>query len=121
MELFRLMQRLQTFSPRQTVKSGINKLLGCLGGRIVGAEWEPRGFQDALRRVKKRGIVPRQIIDVGAAKGLWTRECLEVFPEANYFLVEPLEENVTFLNELQRIQPKVKVWAGALSPAPNWF
>jgi FkbM family methyltransferase len=58
--------------------------------------------------------VLRQIVDVGAAKGLWTRECLEVFPETNYFLVEPLQENGNVLNGLQRVQPNVKVWLGAL-------
>jgi len=111
------MQRLQNFSVRRAVKSGINKLIGGFGGRVVGASWGPRGFQDSLRRAKKGGIELRQIVDAGAAQGTWTRECLEVFPDANYFLVEPLEENVNFLNELRRVQPKVKVWAGALGAA----
>ena len=39
---------------------------------------------------------------------------LEVFPDANYFLVDPLEENRAYLDSLQKIRPNIKVWHGAL-------
>ncbi len=38
------------------------------------------------------GFVPRTVVDVGAAHGLFTRECAAVFPTAQYVLIEPLEE-----------------------------
>ena len=72
-----------------------------------------------MRRIKTHGIVPLQIVDIGAAKGLWTRECLEVFPDANYFLIDPLEENIAALEKLQQNKSNINLWIGALGPKPE--
>jgi FkbM family methyltransferase len=46
----------------------------------------------ALSRLAGAGVSPCTTIDVGAAFGDWTRSCAAVFPEAQYVLVEPLQE-----------------------------
>jgi FkbM family methyltransferase len=82
--------------------------------RVVGARWGPRGCWDALRRVRDQGVVPRQIVDAGASNGCWSRECMRIFPEARYLLVDPLPENRDALEALRASRPNLRVWHGAL-------
>lgn len=44
------------------------------------------------------GFEPRTVIDVGAAIG--TFELYETFPNASHILIEPLEENRTYLDRI---------------------
>ena len=47
--------------------------------------------------LKQSGFAPRQIIDVGANRGIWTRVAIKHFPAAQYTLLEPqdhLKEHV---------------------------
>ena len=82
--------------------------------RIVSSSWGSRGFVDAFLRAKQQGLSASQIVDVGAFNGSWTRDCLKVFPKANYFLADPLEENRISLQDMARSNPKIEVWLGAL-------
>jgi FkbM family methyltransferase len=43
----------------------------------------------AFKNLKSRGLKPSHILDIGANHGTWTREVLEVFPNAEYSLIEP--------------------------------
>lgn len=107
---------LRKHSFRKVARLSINKFLGKVGLRIISSSWGPRGFLNTLYRVKRQGIRPSQIIDIGASDGKWTRDCLKVFPDAKYFLVDPLEKNSVLLNKLHQTKPQVKVWQGALGP-----
>jgi FkbM family methyltransferase len=104
---------------RARLRRSTNALLGRLGLRLVSARWGPRGPMDALRRARAQGVVPRQIVDVGASDGTWTRECLEVFPASRYLLVDPLPANADALAALRARHPRVQVWQGALGSAPG--
>ena len=104
---------------RDQGKRVVNGLLSWSGLRLVSSRWGPRGFTDALHRVRARGICPEQIVDVGADRGLWTEDCLMVFPEADYFLVEPLSENEPFLAEIGRTRNHVDYYVGALGAEPG--
>lgn len=104
---------------RAWIRRSANALLRPFGLRLVSAGWGPRGPMDSLRRVRAQGLVPRQIVDVGASDGSWTRECLEVFPESRYLLVDPLAANAPALEELRRRHANVRVWQGALGRAPG--
>lgn len=53
---------------------------------------------EVLNHVSKLGFRPQKVVDVGAACG--TFELYKKFPEANHFLIEPLEE---FEKDLQNI------------------
>jgi len=51
------------------------------------------GFEDdfrALSLLKSSGFSPKCVLDVGASSGPWSVTCARVFPEACYYLVEPL-------------------------------
>lgn len=96
------------------LKKIINASCCKFGIRVVNAEWGPRGFGASLQKVKECGIQPGQIIDVGAARGEWTKECLQIFPNAQYFLIDPIEKNAISLKSLQAAHPNIKSWCGAL-------
>ena len=104
---------------RAWIRRSSNALLGVFGMRIVSARWGPRGPMDSLRRVRAQGLVPRQIVDVGASDGSWTRECLTVFPESRYLLVDPLAANAPALEDLRHRHGNVWVWHGALGRSPG--
>lgn len=103
----------------RVARAGIDRLLRVVGARAVGATWGPRGFRDSLVRAKRAGVCVEEVVDVGAACGEWTRECLQVFPDAKYFLVEPLIENETFLEALAANHSNVHYWIGAAGATHN--
>ena len=45
-----------------------------------------------LKSLKTRGLVIRNILDVGAHKGDWSLLAAGILPEATYYLIEPQEE-----------------------------
>jgi FkbM family methyltransferase len=99
---------------RQQFKDAINGVLSRVGLRLIGAQVGPRGFESTFRRASAHGIRADQVIDVGAARGEWTRECMEIFPQAKYFLVDPLPENAEHLKAMEREKSNVSFWPGAL-------
>lgn len=104
-------------STRKWLRATANGWLESIGLRVVNARWGPRGPMNTLRRIRAQGITPRQIVDVGASNGAWTQECLRVFPEARYFLVEPLPANQAALARLSSTHANVQTWQGALGSA----
>jgi len=53
-------------------------------------------------------------VDIGAARGEWTMECMGVYPDAAYFLVDPLAENAARLKELANRYKNVRFWQGGI-------
>src|SRR5262245_59839190 len=98
-----------------------NALLRTFGVRLVHANWGPRGAMDALRRARASGVDLRQIVDVGASNGSWTRDCLRIFPEARYLLIEPLPAHAEALAGLHAEHPNVEVWQGGLGSSAGEF
>lgn len=43
-----------------------------------------------LEKLKALGYIPDTILDIGACHGLWTYECTKIYPEAMYYLFEPI-------------------------------
>lgn len=77
------------------MKKLIHSIFGRLGYRIVRIEVGPRaseGLYPFFALLKRFGFAPRHILDIGANRGLWTREAIKFFPEARYTLVEPQDE-----------------------------
>jgi FkbM family methyltransferase len=100
---------------RQYLKRVLNDTLSRVGLRLVSSQWGPRGFLAAFEKLAVAGFVPGEIIDVGAAKGLWTKECMQLFPDATYLLVDPLPSNVEALSALATAHKgRVTVWHGAI-------
>ena len=110
------MQNFRQSPSFRLAKSAINKILSRMGLKMVNSCWGPCGFANTLKRIKEQNVIPRQIVDVGAARGEWYLECLSVFPEADYFLVDPLDENKDTLCKLEQDRHNIKMWSGALGP-----
>ncbi len=69
---------------------------------------QENSMDEGLRRMKKMGISPSTVIDVGAAQGSWTRNLLNLWPKADFHLIEPLKENLPHLNELRNSHSNIK-------------
>ena len=55
--------------------------------------WNKEEQWRMLGRLKKQGISPENIVDVGAGDGAWSWTTSQVFPNSNYVLVEPMLEH----------------------------
>ncbi len=53
-----------------------------------------------LRNLRARGFVPRTVFDIGVARG--TPELYAVFPEAQYYLVDPTRESLPCMEAIAR-------------------
>ena len=81
------------------IKSNIQNILYKFGFKIqrIDSTFKQsyHSYDNTFERLKflsSIGFSPTLICDIGASDGRWTRKCLEVFGESNYFLVEPQEE-----------------------------
>ena len=61
------------------------------------SRWTMEGM---LQRARNNGIRPASLIDLGAARGDWSRLARRIFPEAAVLMVEPLEERRQALKQL---------------------
>ena len=81
------------------LKSLILKAVGALG-----YEFHPKDgratLEGALRHARRMGVAPATVFDVGAGFGTFTVACARVFPEADYHLIEPLDEFEAALSRL---------------------
>jgi len=59
----------------------------------------PSDMITGLTWLKEQGIEIHTILDVGASDGRWSKECMEVFPDARYYLFEPHPAHKTALVE----------------------
>src|SRR5512145_346722 len=60
----------------------------------------------SLLQVRASGFAPATCIDVGAAFGKFTLECAQIFPKADYPLVEPVDEYRPFLESVTAQLPR---------------
>src|SRR5260370_131241 len=77
--------------------------LGKLCYRIVRVNDGPRpseGLSPFFASLQKLGFAPKHIMDVGANRGLWTREAIKFFPDAQYTLVEPQDHLKSHIQDL---------------------
>ena len=79
--------------------------------RVLGANRTPSPFATELgayARLRKRGLLPDLIIDVGAYEGAWTRATLTVWPGTPTLMIEPQRAKEDFLvavcNDLPNVQ-----------------
>ena len=65
-------------------------------------------LQGLLGQVRKIGCMPGTVIDVGAAFGIFAKECHKIFPDAQYLLVEPIEEYLPVLSTVVKAIPHAR-------------
>jgi len=54
-------------------------------------------LRGSLQTASTIGFTPATIIDVGAARGLWSLEVASIWPDASYFMIDALAENSSSL------------------------
>jgi FkbM family methyltransferase len=75
---------------RKQMYSVVSRALSRFGLRLVPSRSLPLGDVQAFcEGLRDRGLVPRHVFDVGANRGDWSRAAREVFPDADYTLIEP--------------------------------
>lgn len=72
-----------------------------------------------LAQAKSAGLELKTVIDVGAATAAFTLACHQVFPDARYLLVEPLEENRAALEAAKNKIPGLEYVISAAGEAPG--
>lgn len=92
-----------------SMKKQVGKLVAKFGYRIskiknekvpIGNRKRPFGdVYSFMEDVKALGFKPKQVIDVGAYNGCWSRHILPVFPDSKYHLIEPQVELESELKE----------------------
>ena len=61
-----------------------------------------------LEQANSVGLAPATVIDVGAAYGAFALECHNIFPEARYILIEPVQEYKPFLEQVTKSIPRAE-------------
>jgi len=97
------------------MKRFLQSILGKFGFRLVRVNDGPRaseGLHPFFSLLKRLGFNPKHIIDVGANRGLWTREAIQFFPDAYYTLVEPQNHLKSHIQDLLSSNNKIQ-WINA--------
>jgi FkbM family methyltransferase len=63
----------------------------------------------SLGQLKRFGLNPKHVLDVGAFLGDWARICLSVFPKAHITCIEPQDSKQQDLRTLAAVHPNVTV------------
>jgi len=72
------------------LKRSIQKILSAFGYRLVPLSTVPDcSLERFFPLIKNFGFRPRNVWDVGANHGNWTRAAVSFFPDAEYTLIEP--------------------------------
>jgi FkbM family methyltransferase len=66
------------------------------------------GIDLCLKGLAQRGYSPKVVLDIGAAQGSWTKLAMQSWPDAEYFMIEPLEERVPDLQTLTNQNTNIK-------------
>ena len=74
--------------------------------------------ETALDHLGRRGFDPKVVLDVGAAKGYWSELASHYFPQAQFYLLEPLSGNVPPLQELSGKFPNFHFVSCAAGESP---
>lgn len=69
------------------IRRAVRKLFNSIGYDVTRRD-SSFTMGGALRRCSSRGISVNTVIDVGASDGRWSELCMEVFPHAQYLLIE---------------------------------
>ena len=54
------------------------------------SNWNKQDLWDVLQRLKRQGICPEQMVDVGSGDGSWSWAVSQIYPDARFVMIEPL-------------------------------
>jgi FkbM family methyltransferase len=92
-------------------KKSIRQLLNSVGLEIQRKQPSRparHSLSGLLNQIQSLGVAPATVFDVGAAYTEFTQQCYDVFPQARYVLLEPLEEYKTYLEATAARLPQVE-------------
>lgn len=69
----------------------------------------------SLINLKKIGYTPKNVLDIGAYEGHWSKDFLHVYPKVNILMLEAQESKRNILNKLTKHYPNVKFNIALLS------
>jgi FkbM family methyltransferase len=110
--------RLPWSASKKSVPKGIAQPTPPCPAKAAGHGAPQFGMSSCLSGLAARGFKPECVLDIGAALGEWTRMALGFWPEARYFLFEPLEERKPALDRLREEVPSVGYILAGASDAP---
>lgn len=70
-------------------------------------------MDNGIKRLYLLNITPNVIVDIGAAKGSWTKKAMDYWPGSVYKLIEPLREQIDMMPEIISSNAKVEIIEGA--------
>ncbi len=74
------------------LKNLLQNLAHSLGYHIMSKNGITGSMPLFLKALRKRGLVVKNILDVGAHDGQWSYMAAQIFPNANYYMIEPQVE-----------------------------
>ncbi|MEH2303960.1 hypothetical protein [Nostoc sp.] len=77
------------------------------------------GMDLCLKGLAQRGYSPQVVLDIGAAQGSWTKLAMQSWPDAGYFMIEPLEERLPPLQVLTNQHSNIKFILAAAGSEPG--
>lgn len=100
------------------VRRAIKRIAEACGVEVTrlrpGTVRERGSLLGSLRTAANTGFSPAAILDVGAARGEWSLQAARVWPNANFLLIDPLEENRA---ALERVVSQLRYGALQLAAA----
>lgn len=87
-----------------TFKQGIKDHLG-----VPSLSW-------TLKNLKQAGYNPRIVYDIGAYQGYWTKDFLNVFPEAQIYMFEAQEKKEIYLKNITESNSNIHYAIALLGP-----
>jgi len=102
----------------QLLKSVLRKSLNVLGFEVHRSSWRDSSL-GVLQQCKNLGLLFETVIDVGAAYGQFSLQCYNIFPDAKYILVEPLEEYKPSLEKVSQSIPNAEFFLAAAAAEPG--
>jgi FkbM family methyltransferase len=75
---------------------------------------------EALGHLRSKGFEPRVVLDIGAAKGYWSEIAqYRFFPDADYYMIDPLKQSEEHLSELAGRSPRFHYLLMAIGKEPG--
>jgi FkbM family methyltransferase len=81
---------------------------------LIALEEGRNNMESALARLARIGIAPRQILDIGAYEGWWSRLARKVFPQAGILMIEAQDAKKSTLEAVAKEIGTAKVRIAAL-------
>jgi FkbM family methyltransferase len=89
--------------------------------RRSGLDRSTRSVKNCFQRIARQGYSPKDILDVGANYGGWSREVASVFSSARFYMIEPQEEMRPFLDDFCSNRVGSKWFLGGAGAEPGFL